>query len=134
MKFLNSFSPYAHWLLRLMLASVFLYHGIGKFPVAPGMAKMMGMPVVMVYMLAMMETAAGLLVLYGGIGPDWATRLGGILIVPVMMGAIFMVHWGQWGFAATESHPMGGVEFQVVMMLLGLYLFIRGNGIKDVSA
>lgn len=130
MKFLDGLSPIAHWILRLAIAGVFLYHGISKFPVAPGMAKMMGMPVIMVYMLALMETGAGILVLYGGIGPDWATRVAGLLVTPVMLGAIFMVHWGQWAFAPSETHPMGGMEFQVTLLLIALYLLVMGNGIK----
>ena len=38
------------------------------------------------------------------------------VIVPVMAGAIALVHWGKWSFVASESHPMGGMEFQVVLM------------------
>ena len=134
MKFLDNFSPYAHWFLRISIGSVFLYHGLTKFPVAPGMAQMMGMPVVMVYLLAIMETAAGALALYGGVGPDWATRLSGLIVIPVMLGAIFMVHWGQWAFAASETHPMGGMEFQLTLVLIGLYFLVKGNGIKGVKA
>ena len=59
---------------------------------------------------------------------DWITRLGGLAVVPVMVGAIAMVHWGQWSFVATETHPMGGMEFQVVLLLMGLYCAVVGNG------
>jgi putative oxidoreductase len=38
-----------------------------------------------------------------------------------------MVHWGQWSFVASDSHPMGGMELQVVLLLIGLYFLIRGN-------
>jgi putative oxidoreductase len=44
-----------------------------------------------------------------------------------MIGAIVMVHWGQWSFVATDTHPMGGMEFQVVLLLMGLYYLVRGN-------
>ncbi len=127
MNFLKSFSNHAHWLVRIALASIFLYHGLGKFPQAPMMAKMMNMPVFMIYLLGMMETLAALLLIVGGLGKDWATRIGGILIATVMAGAIMMVHWGQWSFQATESHPMGGMEFQVMILLISLFLVIRGN-------
>ena len=83
-------------------------------------------------MLAMVETLGGALVLVGGFGFDWATRIGGLLIVPVMIGAIMMVHWPQWSFVPSETHPMGGMEFQVVLLTLGLYFFIRGNEINQV--
>ena len=128
---LNKLEIHAHWGPRAALASVFLYHGSTKFPVAQGMADMMGMPVGMVYMLATMEVVGALLVLLGGFGPDWATRLGALTLTPVMLGAIFMMHWGQWSFVASESHPMGGMEFQVTLLLIMLYLLIRGNTVNE---
>ncbi len=42
------------------------------------------------------------------------------------------VHWGRWNFVPTESHPMGGMEFQVVLALVMLYPVITGNqGLKQ---
>lgn len=78
----------------------------------------------------------GLLVLIGGIGPsrlfDLATRVGAALNIPVMIGAISIVHWGRWNFLPSETHPIGGIEFQVVLLLLMLYLLITGN--RDFAA
>ena len=48
-------------------------------------------------------------------------------IAPALIGAIAIVHWGQWNFVPTESHPMGGFEFQAVLLLVSLYLVITGN-------
>lgn len=127
MKFLDNIAPHAHWFLRVSLASVFLYHGLGKFPQLSPMAEMMKMPVAMLFMVALAETVGGALILVGGFLKDWMTRLGALLLVPIMLGAIFMVHWGQWHFKATESHPMGGMQFQVTLLLVSLYLFVRGN-------
>ena len=59
--------------------------------------------------------------------PTLRTRLGGLLIVPVMLGAIFMMHWGQWHFAASETHPMGGMEFQSTLLMIALYFVVVGN-------
>ncbi len=42
---LRALAPYSHWFLRLALGSVFLYHGLTKFPALGGMAEMTGMPV-----------------------------------------------------------------------------------------
>jgi len=39
-----------------------------------------------------------------------------------------MVHWGRWRFVPTESYPMGGMEFQVVLLALALWFLIAGNG------
>lgn len=85
------------------------------------------------YLVAFAEVGGGLAVLAGGaLRKDWMTRLGGLAVVPVMAGAIVMVHWGQWSFVATESHPMGGMEFQIVLLLMGLYFALRGNGDQAV--
>lgn len=131
MKFLDNISPHAHWFLRLALASVFLYHGLGKFPQLTQLAGMMKMPVAMITLVALAETVGSVLILLGGFFRDWMTRLGAFLLIPVMLGAIFMVHWGQWNnFAHTESHPMGGMEFQVTLLCIQLYLLIKGNNVK----
>ncbi len=41
---LDSLKPHAHWLLRIGLASVFIFHGIGKAMALGGFAQMMGLP------------------------------------------------------------------------------------------
>ncbi len=85
------------------------------------------MPLAMIYMLAMMEIAGGMLVLFGGFGNDMATRAGAFLIMGVMLGAIAMIHWPQWGFMATETNKMGGMEFQLLTALISFSLLTRGN-------
>ncbi len=62
---------------------------------------------------------------------DWMTRLGALILMPMMLGAISLVHWGQWSFAPSETHPMGGMEFQVTLLLIALYFVLRGNGIRE---
>ncbi|MCS3751843.1 putative oxidoreductase [Salinibacter ruber] len=123
---LRALAPLAHWLLRIALASVFLFHGIDKFLDLSGTAQMMD-SMVMAVLAAVLETGGGALVLIGGAGNDLLTRLGGLFLAPVMLGAIFMVHWGQWRFAATETHPMGGMEFQVTLLMIALYFVFVGN-------
>jgi uncharacterized membrane protein YphA (DoxX/SURF4 family) len=85
---------------------------------------MMQLPLLVAVLVALAEVGGGLAVIAGGaLGRDWLTRLGGLVTVPVMLGAISMVHWGQWTFVATETHPMGGMEFhQVLLLLVGLYI------------
>ena len=119
----------AHWFLRLALASVFLYHGLTKFPVLGGMAEMMGMPVFVVGLLAGAETLGGLLILAGGVGPDWMTRLAGLLLAPIMLGAIFMVHLEHgWNSVNMGSGNMGrGMEFQFTLLMMSVYFLAVGN-------
>ena len=128
MKFITTNS---HWLLRIALASVFVFHGLLKFANLEGFAQMLPISYTEVVLVALAETVGGLLVLLGGFRDDsisdLATRIGAALNVPVIIGAISMVHWGRWNFVPNESHPMGGFEFQAVLLLVMLFLVIRGN-------
>lgn len=128
---MNFITSNAHWFLRIALASVFVYHGVLKFLNLEGFAQMLPISYVEVVLVAAAETAGGLLVLLGGIGgdkiSDLATRVGAALNIPVMIGAIGIVHWGRWNFLPSESHPIGGIEFQTVLLLIMFYLVATGN-------
>lgn len=125
------FGAYAHWLLRFAMASVFIYYGVDKFLGGgiEGFSAATQLPVPLAFLVALTEIAAGILVLVGAVTSTWITRLGALLAVPVMLGAIFMVHWGQWHLMGTPTHPMGGMSFQVTLLLLATYIYIRGNEI-----
>ena len=85
---------HAHWALRLAILSVFLYHGIDKLGDLQGFAAMAELPLAVALLVALAETVGAILVAAGGIGRDWMTRLGAVALIPVMLGAIFTVHWG----------------------------------------
>ena len=128
---MNILTKNAHWLLRIALASVFLYHGLLKFSNLEGFAQMLPISYTAVVLVALAETGGGLLVLFGGfrdnVISDLATRIGAALNIPVMIGAIALVHWGQWNFVPSETHPMGGMQFQSVLVLIMLFLVVTGN-------
>lgn len=124
---------HAHWLLRLGLASVFVYMGIDKF-MGSGVAEfstMMGLPIILGVLVALGEIGTGFFVVLGGLMKnrlgDAITRLGALGMVPILLGAIFMVHWGQWHFMSTASHPLGGMMFQVTLTMMAIYLLAKGN-------
>jgi len=119
MTFLNSLAPHVHWGLRASLAATFIYHGVGKFPIE---GPMMGMPVAIVWLLALGEIAAGVFLIVGAFGKDILTRLGGLIVVVVMIGAIGLVH-AKNGFNVMN----GGMEFQILMLVTGLYFAAKGN-------
>lgn len=127
----TSLAVAADWLLRAAFAGVFIFHGMSKFMNLEGGAQMMGQPVLLWALVAFAELAGGIGILAGRAIPgrfgDAISRLAGVAVVPVMLGAITMVHWGRWNFAPSEGHPMGGMEFQVVLLALGLYYALRGN-------
>jgi putative oxidoreductase len=119
MDFLKGLAPHVHWGLRLSLAATFVYHGVTKFPVE---GPMMGMPVAMVWMLAIAEIVAGIALIVGAFGKEVLTRLGGLIVIVVMVGAIGLVH-AKNGFNVMN----GGMEFQILMLVAGLYLAAKGN-------
>jgi len=119
MNFLSSLSPHVHWGLRLSLAATFVYHGIGKFPVE---GPMMGMPVAVVWLLGLGEIAAGVFLIAGAFGREMLTRLGSLIVIVVMVGAIALAH-AKNGFNVFD----GGVEFAILMLVTGLYLAAKGN-------
>jgi len=119
-------STYAGWLLRIALASVFIFHGVSKaMGLIEGAPVPMGQTFEIWALVTFAEVAGGFGILLGGILPgrfgDIITRLSGLAIVPVMIGAIAMVHWPNWSFARN------GMEFQVVLLLIALFFLIRGN-------
>ncbi len=121
MDFLKNLSPHVHWGLRLSLAATFLFHGASKIPVE---GPMMGMPVAVIWILALAEVAAGVMLIAGAFGKEILTRLGGLIVVVVMVGAIAMVH-AKNGFNVMN----GGMEFQLLMLVSGLYLAAKGNDV-----
>jgi len=124
---LGRLTPYAHWLLRFSLAGVFVYHGYSKLANVGMFAQMMDLSYSIALLVALAEFVGGIAIIAGSFTRDWITRIGGLMIVPVMLGAITMIHWGQWNFVPSESHPMGGMEFQVTLLFIALYFVIKGN-------
>lgn len=127
----------AHWLLRISIVSVFFYHGTLKFMDLQGFADMLPISYTEVVLVALAQVGGSLLLLAGGFSKerwaDLATRLGAFLNIPVMIGAIALVHWGRWNFVPSETHPLGGMEFQTVLILIMGYLVIVGNHLPQRS-
>jgi putative oxidoreductase len=124
---MNALHNNAHWLLRIALASVFLFHGFGKVANVSGFAEMMGLPVLVAGLVTFAEVAGGLGIIIGGFGKELITRLAALAMIPVLLGAIVMVHGPRWNFVPAEGYPMGGMEFQVVLALIATYFLIVGN-------
>ena len=118
----------SQWFLRLPFAAVFLYHGAGKLVMPVMSAEMLSLPVFLVLLVGLAELLTGFGIIAGGIPrvPKQAliTRLAGVAAVPVLLGAIALVHFPRWSFVPSESHPMGGMEFQVVLLGLALYFML----------
>ncbi|MFN1834171.1 DoxX family protein [Balneola sp. MJW-20] len=126
---LDKLSGIAHWLPRLSLAATFIYHGYPKLLSSSAVSEGMGMPVFLIILVGLAEIGGALLILWGGFGPDWATRLGGLLFAAVMIGAIFIVH-AQNGW---NSIGNAGMEFQVLILSVSLLFAFKGNVLNNAN-
>jgi putative oxidoreductase len=88
---------------------------------------MMGLSVPVAGLVTFAEVAAGLGIIIGAFQSELITRLAALASIPVLLGAIFMVHGPRWSFTPAEGFPMGGMEFQVVLLLIAVYFLITGN-------
>ena len=99
---------------------------------------MMSLSIPVAVLVALAEVAGGLFVLGGGFRTDklgdMMTRLGASLITPVMIGAVILVHWGRWNFVPSEDFPMGGMELQISLLFVCVYLLLKGINVARVSA
>lgn len=123
--FLDDFKPYGHWLLRVALASVFVIHGIGNFMNMTGFALTLQVPTAVAMILVLAEVIGGILVLVGGFLEDWMTRLGALLLIPVLLMVMFMT--GDMSFTLSRVHVIGGMEYMIVLVLISLYVLLKGN-------
>lgn len=111
-------------MIRIAGALTFLYHGsailFGAFggPGIHGFAAFTHMPVAVAALVGLAQFAGGLAFLTGVL-----TRLGGVAIAVVMLGAILLVHLPK-GFDITK----GGVEFALSQFLIAVALTIAGAG------
>lgn len=134
MTILNQLAPYAHWFIRLTISSVFIFHGVLKFMDLEGFSQMLNLSVPVMTMVALAEGLGGGLVLLGGLSrdqkSDLMTRVGALVCIPVLLGAIALYHWGRWNFVPADGFPMGGMQFQVTLLLICIYLLLKGNNIN----
>ncbi len=124
---LDSLKPNAHWLLRIGLASVFIFHGAGKAMNLGGFSDMSGLPTAAAALVTFAELAGGVGIIVGAFTSDLITRLAALAVAPVLLGAIYMMHWPRWSFTPAEGFAMGGMEFQAVLLLMALYFLVMGN-------
>jgi len=121
---LDKLAPNAHWLLRLALGAVFIYHGAQKFSNLAGTADMLHMPFIVATLVACAEFFGGVFVIGGAFTKDIVTRLGGLFISIVMLGAFFLVHINN-GFEVGK----GGFEFVMTLFAIAMYFVLKGNSV-----
>lgn len=135
-------SGLAHWFPRLGLASIFVYHGLYKVSNAAIASELVGVPSALILLHGLVELVGAALILWGGHGPDWATRLGAGIFAVVMVGAIGYVlptfGWNQvvvdHALVVATGATVVGVEFHVLILCTALLFAMRGNQLNALDA
>jgi uncharacterized membrane protein YphA (DoxX/SURF4 family) len=75
----------------------------------------------------MAEIVGGILVLSGGFMGDKMTRLGALMLIPVMLVVMYTMYWKDMSFTLSQVHVVSGVEYLLVLFLISLYMLLKGN-------
>jgi len=120
----NKLHDIAHMGLRASIGVIFIVHGFGKFGNSGfgGWISSMGIPAEMQIPIALAEFIPGILLLIGVL-----TRLSGLLLSIVMLGAIFLVK------GASNLTGDGGYEFDLILLATSLVIIASGPGRISIS-
>jgi putative oxidoreductase len=119
-------------LLRLALAAIFIFHGVGKVagknPVTDASHEMgtnwnPSLPVWQQVLVAYGELFGGIALAIG-----FLTRLAAVGLGVIMAGAIATVHWPN-GFEARS----GGFEYAFALLAICLALVLMGGGVLSLD-
>ncbi len=115
------------FIVRATLGAIFIAHGgqkvLGIFG-GPGLAgfvawaNTLGVPNMLAYLAAFAEFLGGWLLLLG-----CCAELGALMVIPVMLGAVFLVHWSHGFF-----NQNGGFEYPLSLAIFSLAIIIGGPG------
>ena len=132
-KLLQTRNDLALTFCRLILGIVFFAHGAQKvlgwfggygFSGTVGAFTKMGMPVALVYFVMFVEFVGGLSLIFGLL-----SRLGGLGITALMLGAIMMVHVHNGFFMNWYGAQKGeGFEYHLLAIALAVLIMVRGAG------
>ena len=116
----------APWLIRLGLGIAFIIHGYNKFPLPPqGLINYFGFSPALATFVALSEVFAGIIIIVGGLLNNslgnLITRLGGLMVVVVMIFAFSIAHQ-EW-FITVKLFT----SEQILLFLIGFYFLLKGN-------
>lgn len=118
---LSQYSDAALFLLRLVIAAIFLHHGLPKFKKAQMMAQGLGMPAGAVVLLGFAEVASAIAMALGAY-----VQIAALLFVVVILGALYykLAKW-HVPFSAMDKT---GTEFDLILLAANLFLAANGGG------
>lgn len=108
-------------ILRLAVAIIFIYHAMPKLKNAKGMAAMVGMPAVMIFMLGAVEFLSSVGLVFG-----IYAQLAALLLGIVMIGAIGMKMM-KWHVPFTAVDKTGW-EFDLILLAANIFILVNGGG------
>ena len=109
------------FVLRLVVAIVFIYHGWPKIKGYKKMASGMGMPAAAVLILGLVETLSGLALLLGVY-----TQLAALLLIIIMLGAIKMKMF-KWNIPFSGGNSTGW-EYELILLAANAAILFGGGG------
>lgn len=118
---LTQYNDTALLILRFAMGIIFIFHGLPKLKNAGVMAKMVGMPTVMMLILGIVEALSGLGLILGAY-----IQISALLLAIVMVGATVMkiMKW-HIPFSAMDKT---GWEFDLILFAVALFILVNGGG------
>ena len=121
---LTTFLQWNDWgylLLRLVVAGIFIYHGLPKLKNSKAMGAGIGMPAGAVLLIGLVEALGGLAVALG----FWI-QLAAIGLAVVMIGAIYY-KVSKW-HVPFYSQSSTGWEYDLILLAVALFMLTHGAG------
>ena len=114
-----------HWGIRAALGAIFIIHSLKKFDPSwqEWLVNSAGLPVEMQIPIALAELICGTLLIVGVL-----TRISGVIISMILLGAIFHIRWEN-GFFISQ----GGWEWDLIMLAAALSIIVAGPGRVSIS-
>ncbi len=123
----NERAQWALFIIRVALGIIFIAHGgqkvLGLFGgtglegFVTWIAKY-GVPEWLAYLAAFSELTGGILLLLGV-----AAEVGALLVIPVMIGAVTLIHWKHGFFSQNK-----GFEYPLSLIISALAIIVGGPG------
>ncbi len=113
------------FLLRLAIATIFLYHGLPKLKKAKAMAQGMGWKTEMMFILGLVEVLASIGLIFGVY-----TQLSALSLAIIMIGAIKLKTM-KWGVPFSAMDKMGW-EFDLILLAGSIVILLGGGGVIGI--
>ena len=131
-KYMEPLAPYVPTVLRILVGLIFLLHGLPKWQGLDGFAGFLGtlgvpLPGVFAFLVALLETGGGLLLILG-LGTRWVALL--FVIEMILTTLLVKVNVG---FISPTATPGVGAELDLLLLVCAFALAVLGSGPLSVE-